>query len=250
MAARRDYAKKPRSSTTSRRSSGGRSKKGGGAPVWVWLATGLLGGMFIAFLIFLQGVESTPEKGTSPRAPAKVESGHSKPNTVAKEAAPASKPGSPAPAQGTTAKVEPAKERAPATVANATPGAKPQSAQPPEPAAEKPALNYDFYKILPKSEVVVPEEELRKPANSVLATAPGTYYLQVGAFRRMEEADSRKAELAMLGIVSAIQTVTVEAGNSWHRVRIGPVKEMNQLDRTKRQLQENNIAFVTLKESR
>jgi len=95
--------------------------------------------------------------------------------------------------------------------------------------------------------VVVPEEDPRKPATPT-SNSPGTYYLQVGAFRQMPEADSRKAELAMLGIVSSIQTVTIDPGNTWHRVRIGPVKDMRQLDRTKRQLQENNISFVTLKE--
>lgn len=216
--AQRTTSRKPRSSGASRR---GGAKKRGSIPGWVWLVTGVLVGIFAAFLIYLTRFDSPswqlPFAGK---------------------------------AKETVAQKEPPKQTTPKEQPSSVTEAKPKpstSTKTPDTPKEKPAVNYDFYKILPQYEVVVPEEDSPKPATTPSAS-PGTYYLQVGAFRHMQEADSRKAELAMLGIVTSIQTVTLEPGNTWHRVRIGPVRDMRELDRTKRKLQDNNIAFVTLKE--
>jgi cell division protein FtsN len=235
MAQRRSTARKPRSSGASRRSAGSR-KKSNGLPGWVWLVTGLLTGLFIAFLVVLHKFG-----GTSPTPSAQQAQGKSA--NVRKETRSGDKKGGVAPSPSVAHKQQ--SGSAPTTKEATTSAANKQHAAN---TPERSSINYDFYKILPQSEVVIPEDELHKPANTALATTPGTYYLQVGAFRRIEEADSRKAELAMLGIVTSIQTVTLEPNNSWHRVRVGPVKDLRQLDRTKRQLQENNIAFVTIKE--
>lgn len=235
--AQRNSSRKPRNSGASRR---GGAKKGGGVPGWVWLVTGVLVGLFAAFLVFLGRIDSpmtTPSADKGKTAKESVAQKEPQKKATTKESpassAKATPPGTKTPAETAKEKVAAAK---PVTGANK-----------PAEQKEKPAVNYDFYKILPQYEVVVPEEDPHKPANAA-SISPGTYYLQVGAFRQMQEADGRKAGLAMLGIVSSIQTVTVDPGNTWHRVRIGPVKDMRQLDRTKRQLQENNISFVTLKE--
>lgn len=237
--AQRNASRKPRNSGASRRG----AKKGGGVPGWVWLVTGVLVGLFAAFLVFLVRFDSSAlspaaDKGKSGKEA--VAQKETPKNRNSKETQAASSSAGKNSASSTKA-AESGKEK----VAQAS---KPSSSTPKaDGQKDKPVVNYDFYKILPQYEVVVPEEDPRKPATST-SNSPGTYYLQVGAFRQMPEADSRKAELAMLGIVSSIQTVTIDPGNTWHRVRIGPVKDMRQLDRTKRQLQENNISFVTLKE--
>jgi cell division protein FtsN len=234
--AQRNSSRKPRSSGASRR---GGAKKGGGVPGWVWLVTGVLMGLFAAFLVFLGRFDSptaTPSADKDKTAKESVAQKEQQKKAATKESPASSAKATPS----TKTTTESAKEK----VADAKPVT---GTNKPAEQKEKPAVNYDFYKILPQYEVVVPEEDPRKPANTA-SNSPGTYYLQVGAFRQMQEADSRKAGLAMLGIVSSIQTVTVDPGNTWHRVRIGPVKDMRQLDRTKKQLQENNISFVTLKE--
>jgi len=239
--AQRNSSRKPRNSGASRR---GGTKKGG-VPGWVWLVTGVLVGLFAAFLVFLGRFDSPVQTQSA-------ESGKSGKESVAqkdpqKSRAPKenqttnSSSGKAAPAETT-----PPAEKPQEKVADASkPGT---GTKKPDEQKEKPAVNYDFYKILPQYEVVVPEEDSRKSEKAPASSSPGTYYLQVGAFRQMSEADGRKAELAMLGIVTSIQTVTIEPGNTWHRLRVGPVKDMRQLDRTKRQLQNNNISFVTLKE--
>jgi len=113
---------------------------------------------------------------------------------------------------------------------------------------EKKPLSYDFYTILPQFEVEVPEEKnppREKPVPAV--AAPGTYTLQVGSFTNARDADTRKAELAMLGIVSAVQAVNVDGKSTYHRVRIGPFSDLERLNSVRQTLRENGIEFMTLK---
>jgi len=106
------------------------------------------------------------------------------------------------------------------------------------PDSNKP--HYDFFTVLPEMEVVVPEQELREQARQDASSSTGPYVLQVGSFQNPDDADGLKARLAMLGIVSGIQTVTVNDA-TWHRVRIGPYESAREIERLKRQLQDNNI---------
>src|SRR5690606_6709904 len=99
-------------------------------------------------------------------------------------------------------------------------------------AAEAAAANaapeerrFDFYDILPQYEVVVPEVEVvtrrslaapgATPGATVAApgatvAAPGSYILQTGSFRSHNDADRMQASLALLGIESRIQKVTID----------------------------------------
>lgn len=104
-------------------------------------------------------------------------------------------------------------------------------------------LRYEFYTILPESEVVIPDHELpsgNKPAKSA---NPGNFMLQAGSFRQKNDAERRKANLALLGIVANIQVVTVN-GDTWHRVRIGPFKTLSAIRETRRLLRENKINAI------
>ncbi len=65
------------------------------------------------------------------------------------------------------------------------------------------------------------------PAVDKAKVAPSTapqVTLQVGSFRRYEEADRRKAELAMLGFSASVQVANVN-GETWHRVKLGPMPD-------------------------
>jgi cell division protein FtsN len=114
-----------------------------------------------------------------------------------------------------------------------------------------PEAGFDFYTMLPGLEVVVPEEESRPraagtPRPEGIAT-PGRYWVQAGSFRRYEDADRRKAELALLGFGSGIQAVSLD-GQTWHRVRIGPLSDSAQAEGTRRRLAENGIGALAVRE--
>jgi cell division protein FtsN len=53
------------------------------------------------------------------------------------------------------------------------------------------------------------------------ASGSDTYLLQVGSFRNDADAERLKAQLALLGIQTGIQTVTIDSGQTYHRVRTG-----------------------------
>lgn len=134
----------------------------------------------------------------------------------------------------------------------ATRSAKPASQleEPAVPAAQDDG-GFDFYTMLPGLEVVVPEEPaaVRRgdpPAQSS-DLAPGRYWIQAGSFQRFADADRRKAELALLGLASSIQAVALE-GQTWHRVRIGPLPDATQADATRRRLAEAGIGALAVRE--
>lgn len=112
-----------------------------------------------------------------------------------------------------------------------------------------PKPRFDFYTILPKMEVVVPEESIKgKPKGGVAQVEqPGTYYLQAGSFRTLDQADHLKAQLALLGLHAGIETVTVNKNEAWHRVRVGPYKNLDELNRARALLKENNMSAVLVK---
>ncbi|HED40229.1 MAG TPA: hypothetical protein ENJ13_07330 [Chromatiales bacterium] len=106
---------------------------------------------------------------------------------------------------------------------------------------------FDFYTLLPEMEIFIPEPDEEAALRMPKLKKPGTYVLQVGSFRHYADADALKAQLALKGFESSIQTVTIDNNNTWHRVRIGPIKEMKVLNRTRSQLRKNNLDFMLLK---
>ena len=169
-------------------------------PGWVWLATGLMIGLFVAFLVHIKdnypGLSLTDNKQAASSTDAR---------SVRKQA------------------------------------------QTKTPVKEK--TRFDFYTILPEMEIAVPDDELNtspnKPAKPL--TKPGTYILQAGSFKTLEQADRMKANLALLGIEANIESVTINNKESWHRVRIGPYRNLDDLNRTRSRLKQNNIDALLLK---
>ncbi|NIR61008.1 MAG: SPOR domain-containing protein [Gammaproteobacteria bacterium] len=113
-----------------------------------------------------------------------------------------------------------------------------------------PRPKFDFYTILPEMEVVVPDSDVsdpRSPAGEATPEPSETYVLQAGSFKHYKEADRMKANLALLGIEADIQTVTINDGETWHRVRIGPFTERSSLQEVRARLRENDIEALLLK---
>jgi cell division protein FtsN len=121
-----------------------------------------------------------------------------------------------------------------------------------EPAAAgtgQTAQKYDFYQMLPNFEVVVPEKE-KDVKRDLPATAkierPGVYVLQAGSYRNESDAERVRAQLALQGIDAKVQRVAVDT-DVWHRVRIGPITKLDDLNRLRKQLQAADVDALVIR---
>ncbi len=116
-------------------------------------------------------------------------------------------------------------------------------------AAAKPAQKYDFYEMLPNFEVVVPEKD-KDVKRDLPATArierPGVYVLQAGSYRNLSDAERVQAQLAKQGVDAKVQRVAVD-NDVWHRVRVGPINDMNELNRVRKQLQAAEVDALVIR---
>lgn len=114
---------------------------------------------------------------------------------------------------------------------------------PAAPSAPETAPSFDFYKVLPGG---APDELPSAEADA--AAARPTYYLQVGAFQNPADADNLKAQLALLGIEAVIQTSDLADKGVFHRVRVGPFDNPDEVEQTRTLLTQNNISATLVKE--
>ncbi|EKF76119.1 hypothetical protein A11A3_01455 [Alcanivorax hongdengensis A-11-3] len=193
-------------------------------PGWVWLFTGLMVGLFVAFLFHLgktqlehpQAVKipvdhpkAAPKNDTKPDADSKTAKGKDEPK-------------------------------------------------------------FDFYAVLPKMEVIVPQNERDEERNSnKTASKPADtgksqntasnrtsdktssngdrYMLQAGSFRGEDDADRRRAELILKGFEASVQAVSLESGDTWHRVMIGPYNSVNAMHSAQDKLAANGVETLPIK---
>ncbi len=73
------------------------------------------------------------------------------------------------------------------------------------------------------------------------------YLLQIGSFRKMADAERLKAQLALLGVETRIQKVTINDGDTFHRVRSGPYKDHKSLDQVRQLLTRNGINSIVVR---
>jgi len=127
---------------------------------------------------------------------------------------------------------------------------------------------FDFYKVLPEKEVVIPNAELSAmakaeqqkaaTANNASVSAPGGatatgasqgggYVLQVGSYPDAGKAEAMKAQLALQGFTAHVQSITLD-GKVWNRVQIGPFASATQLQSVQKQLTDAGIHAIPLKE--
>jgi cell division protein FtsN len=110
----------------------------------------------------------------------------------------------------------------------------------------EPKTRLDFYTILPGKEEVVPDKDVSKSTASSSASRV-VYYLQAGAFQAATDADNLKARLALAGLEAQIQTATLPDNSIWHRVRLGPYTNAQDLDKARAALKENKIDNAVIK---
>lgn len=177
-------------------------------PGWVWMLFGLAIGLSVALAIYLQdnGLPAPPQQPDMPQ--------------------PVGEPGEPA-----------------APVAGGPDDDGERTA-----GAEAPPQRFDFYDMLPNFEVVIPDQEsdVTTDTEPQAVREPGVYVLQVGSFSRFEDADRRRAQLALQGIESSIQRVSID-DRTYHRVRIGPIDDLTKLNVLRSRLRRANIDALRIR---
>jgi len=154
---------------------------------------------------------------------------------------------------------------------------------PPSPTAPvKP--KYDFYTLLPESEVIVPNEAVPEktppsvatpttpvspeqaakidtaraqaalsgltppPAPAVAKPAPvTTFFLQAGSFRKQTDADKVRAQIILLGQAATVESGTVK-DETWYRVLVGPFSNREQLTTAQKQLAGGGFSNLLLQQ--
>jgi cell division protein FtsN len=122
----------------------------------------------------------------------------------------------------------------------------PQQSAPSENAPKTEARpRFEFYKILPGKEEAVTPQELEQ--RSAARPAQEVYYLQVGAFQNAQDADNLKAKLALTGLEASVQTAAIPDRGTWHRVRVGPYRKVEEVNRAQAILKQQGIEAVLIR---
>jgi cell division protein FtsN len=145
-----------------------------------------------------------------------------------------------------------------------TPKPKEQPKRSPTATGQSVKPKYDFYTLLPESEVILPPEapkpeapapvtpeEAAKidaaraeaalngkvpPPPPTVAKAPITqFFLQAGSLRQKPEAEKVRAQIILLGQNVSVENVTVR-DEVWYRVLVGPFADRNQLGKAQKTL--------------
>lgn len=184
-------------------------------PGWAWGLFGLAVGLSVAAAVWVSDRRPAVQAPERPE-PASLESAFE--DTAAAESA-----------------AEPESEPTAARVSEAT-------------AAEPSEKRFTFYDMLPNFEVIVPEEDPEVTADTTqkAVVEPGIYVLQAGSFTTHSDADRRRAELALQGIQSTIQRVTID-DKTYHRVRIGPTDDLNELNTLRSRLRAADIDVLRIR---
>jgi cell division protein FtsN len=102
--------------------------------------------------------------------------------------------------------------------------------------------------MLPNFEVVVPEKErdVKRDLPAAKIEKPGSYVLQAGSYRNEADANRVRAQLALQGVDAKVQRVAVDA-DVWHRVRIGPISNLDELNKVRKQLQAAEVDALVIR---
>ncbi|MCI0509094.1 sporulation related protein [Chromohalobacter marismortui] len=117
-------------------------------------------------------------------------------------------------------------------------------------ASEPRMPTFEFYTLLPESEVIAPKVDRTtappsssgedaaasddKRADDVVAdpSADGLkYMLQAASFRNVADAKRLASRLQDLGLIAKITTVQTASDEIWHRVQVGPYQDTHELTR-------------------
>ena len=109
-------------------------------------------------------------------------------------------------------------------------------------------IQYDFYTILPKTEFLLPDHEVktRKREERIGKAKAGVKYsVQAGAFRNYKDADSLKAKLLMMGFSPKIEKAVI-GSVTWYRVKMGPYNQLASVDAIQSRLKSNKMDALVI----
>jgi cell division protein FtsN len=70
--------------------------------------------------------------------------------------------------------------------------------------------------------------------------------LQAGSYRNQADAERVQKQLALQGVAAKVQRVAVDA-DVWHRVRIGPITNLDELNKVRKQLQAAEVDALVIR---
>ena len=113
---------------------------------------------------------------------------------------------------------------------------------------EPPEARFKFYDMLPAFEMIVEADEpvVNQDIEPQAIDEPGLYMLQAGSFSTNNDADRRRAELALHGIESRVQRAKVN-NRDFYRVYIGPIDDLDKLNVTRSRLRAAKIDVMRIR---
>ena len=142
----------------------------------------------------------------------------------------------------------PAPEEGAVKAEGTPPAPKPATAPP---ASPPPAASSDPLGDLARSRAQgsAPAPVATAPAAAGGDTEPFIYFVQAGAFRTPQDAETQRAKLAMLGINAEVSE-REQSGRTVYRVRVGPFNQKALADLTQEQLQANGVEAALVRVQR
>jgi cell division protein FtsN len=107
-----------------------------------------------------------------------------------------------------------------------------------------PADQLVFYDMLPSYEVHVPEPERPQSSPAPPIVKAGLYVIQAASSRNRANAELERDRLVKLGIDATVQKVIIEE-NEWHRVIIGPSRDLAHINSMREKLRQAQVTFRT-----
>jgi len=100
---------------------------------------------------------------------------------------------------------------------------------------------------VPPGTVPGTEPPAAAPKSAAAASASTTYYLQAGAYRSANDAEAVKARILLMGMPVQVQKAQVNGGII-NRVRVGPFKGIDELNRSRARLGEEKIESSVIRQ--
>ncbi len=114
-------------------------------------------------------------------------------------------------------------------------------------APGEPQPRFDFYEMLPKSEVEAPTVEAYKstPRNAKLEQS---YLLQAGSFRDPADAERMRAQLLLAGLPNVRTSKSEGSNGTWYRVRTGPFDNRADINKAQNKMAQMSIQAMAIKQ--
>jgi cell division protein FtsN len=139
----------------------------------------------------------------------------------------------------------PVRQEAPASA----PSAAPAPAAAPASAARDPAAILAGRPVPPAAGSPVAPSASAPLAPATAASEPFRYFVQVGAYSRMDDAEQQRARLAMLGFAAQISE-REQGGRTVYRVRLGPFDRKELADAAQERLKTNDVESALVRVER